>query len=300
MRLTGVHLLLTYTCNLECEHCFVWSSPWQPGTMTVDGLDEIIRQSADLGSVEWLYFEGGEPFLLYPILLRGVREAAARGFKVGIVSNGYWATTARDGIEWLRPMQGLVHHLSVSRDSYHGRGQFCEQADNACAAADELGIPTGTIAIAAPETTSAGRAMGQLPNGESAVVYRGRAAVKLSPRAGERPLATFTECPCEDLREPGRVHVDPFGNVHICQGISLGNVFETPLARICAEYDPDAHPIVGPILRGGPAELIREHDVPHREFYGDACHACYEARVALRERYSAVLVPDQMYGVVEA
>ena len=92
MTLSGLHLLLTYQCNLECDHCFVWGSPWQSGTMTLDVIREALDQAADLGSVKWIYFEGGEPFLYYPVLLEGVRRAAGRGFKVGIVSNGYWAT----------------------------------------------------------------------------------------------------------------------------------------------------------------------------------------------------------------
>ena len=27
MNLTGLHLLLTYRCNYDCDHCFVWSGP---------------------------------------------------------------------------------------------------------------------------------------------------------------------------------------------------------------------------------------------------------------------------------
>jgi molybdenum cofactor biosynthesis enzyme MoaA len=38
MRLTGLHLLLTYQCTLECGHCFTWGSPWQSGTMTLQDI----------------------------------------------------------------------------------------------------------------------------------------------------------------------------------------------------------------------------------------------------------------------
>jgi MoaA/NifB/PqqE/SkfB family radical SAM enzyme len=127
-------------------------------------------------------------------------------------------------------------------------------------------------------------------------MYRGRAAVNLAPRAEGKDWEQFTCCPHEDLREPGRVHVDPLGHVHICQGISLGNVFERPLKEICAAYDPDRHPITGPLLEGGPAELMRRAGLPHAERYGDACHLCYETRRALRARYPDILTPDQMYG----
>ena len=70
-------------------------------------------------------------------------------------------------------------------------------------------------------------------------------------------------CPHEDLREPGRVHLDPLGNVHICQGVVIGNLFETPLKEICENYDADAHPICGPLLAGGPAALVTEYNLPH-------------------------------------
>jgi MoaA/NifB/PqqE/SkfB family radical SAM enzyme len=296
MTLTGLHLLLTYQCNLECDHCFVWGSPWQSGTMTLDVIQEALDQAAALGSVRWIYFEGGEPFLYYPVLLEGVRRAAGRGFKVGIVSNGYWATATPDATEWLKPFVGLIQDLSVSSDLYHRSETLDRFARNVRAAAEALGIPLGTISVAQPEAVNVTLSVGQLPEGESAVMYRGRAAEKLARRAVPRPWTEFTECPHEDLREPGRVHLDPLGNVHICQGISLGNIFRTSLKDICDGYDPDAHPVTGPLLRGGPAELARRHALPVQDRYADACHLCYEARRALRTQCPDVLMPDQMYG----
>ena len=127
-------------------------------------------------------------------------------------------------------------------------------------------------------------------------MYRGRAAVKLSGRARQHPWSEFTACPHEDLREPGRVHVDPLGNLHICQGIIIGNVFQTPLKEICARFNPDAHPITGPLLRGGPIRLVEQYGLAHRAAYADACHLCYEARRDLRERFQEILAPDQVYG----
>ncbi len=63
IQLSGVHILLTYTCNYECDHCFVWGGPFKEGTLTLDQLDEILTQAENLRTVEWIYFEGGEPFL---------------------------------------------------------------------------------------------------------------------------------------------------------------------------------------------------------------------------------------------
>ena len=161
------------------------------------------------------------------------------------------------------------------------------------------------ISVASPEDNGAEGASGQLPHGTSRLIYRGRAVAELSPRApAVHPWQSFTECPYEDLREPGRVHVDPMGEVHVCQGISIGNVFRDSLARICERYDPDAHPVIGPLLAGGPAELARRYGLSPRgsagdSRYADACHLCYETRLALRQRFPEILAPDQMYGAFE-
>jgi len=295
MKLSGLHLLLTYECNLECDHCFVWGSSWQSGTMNLAQIREILRQGIELGTVEWVYFEGGEPFLYYPILQRAVQEASEMGFRVGVVSNGYWATSNEDALEWLSPLAGLIQDLSISSDLYHWDEKLSRQAKFASDAAEQLNIPVGLISIAQPEADDTLVAKGQLPIGESAMMYRGRAAHKLAGRARLHAWDEFTECPFENLREPSRVHVDPFGNLHICQGIVIGNLFEISLSDICRSFDADAHVITGPLLAGGPRELVLRYDLPHEDAYADACHLCDHARRELRARFPEILIPDQMY-----
>jgi MoaA/NifB/PqqE/SkfB family radical SAM enzyme len=265
--------------------------------MTLERIEKILDQAEDLGTVDWVYFEGGEPFLYYPILVRGVSSAAERGFKVGVVSNAYWAVADRDAHEWLRPLAGKTEDLGISSDLFHGDEKLSEQARTAQEIAERLEIPSGILTIARPEETCVAGTRGQIPPGEYPVMYRGRAAETLAPSAPRHPWTDFTECPHEDLREPGRVHVDPFGNVHACHGISLGNVFETPLRKICAGYDPDRHPITGPLLEGGPVALARRYRVEHEEGYADACHLCDATRRALRGRFPDILTPDQVYGI---
>ena len=70
----------------------------------------------------------------------------------------------------------------------------------------------------------------------------------------------------------------------------------TPLAAICASYDPAEHQLPGPLLHGGPAELVGRYGLPHDGGYADACHLCDQARHALRGRFPEALTPDQMYG----
>ena len=287
MKLEGLHILLTYQCTCECDHCFVWGSPRQRGTLSLVQIESILAQAKKEG-ITSIYFEGGEPFLYYPILTKSVHRAADLGFSVGIVTNAYWASSVTDAEEWLRPFAKRLADLTVSSDVFHCGERLGECAQNAIVAAKRLNIPTGMISIDQPED-----------KGEAPVMYRGRAAKKIAGRASSHPWDGFTTCPHEDLSEPGRVHLDPLGNIHICQGISAGNVFQTSLKEICDKYNGDTHPICGPLLSGGPAALISEYNIPHAESYADACHMCYEARIKLRDRFPEYLKPDQMYGVMK-
>ncbi|NOH02490.1 MAG: radical SAM protein [Chloroflexi bacterium] len=298
MKLTGLHILLTYQCTYECDHCFVWGSPWQTGTLTYGQIEQVLGQAKEAG-VASIYFEGGEPFLYYAVLVKAVHKAAEMGFSVGIVTNAYWANTADDAEEWLKPFAGRLADLTISSDLFHNDELMSRNARNVDEAARRLNIPLGIISVCQPEETDAALSHGTIESGGSAVMYRGRAVEKLVSRAASHPWEEFDSCPHEDLREPGRVHLDPLGNLHICQGLVIGNLFEKPLKQICDEYDADVHPICGLLLVGGPAALVTEYNLEHASHYADACHLCYEARTTLRARFPAILAPDQMYGTME-
>lgn len=294
--LSGLHLLLTYECNFECDHCFVWGGPDRAGTMNVETVERILQEAERLGTIEWIYFEGGEPFLHYELLCSGVERARQKGFRVGIVTNAFWASSEEEAMNRLRPLAGLVDDLSISEDLYHGSDEDPPTTRLARRAAGQLGIPVDFISVAQPSSAGVSPASGKMPAGESAVVFRGRAAEKLAAQVPHQPWRIFGACPWEDLRHPERLHVDAFGNLHVCQGISIGNLLQRPLTEIMRDYDPDGHPVVGPLLAGGPAALVDEYGLPHRQAYADACQLCYQARCLLRPRFPGELTPAQMYG----
>jgi pyruvate-formate lyase-activating enzyme len=194
MKLTGLHFLLTYQCTFECNHCFVWGSPRQSGTMTLRDIRHFLRQAVDAGTITSVAFEGGEPFLYYATLLDGVRLAHDMGFAVSLVSNAYWATDVEDAVAWLRPFAGLIKSLSVSSDLYHYNEQISRQSRNAEAAAEQLGISTGLMTIALAGTPDAVTVVGELPPGETGVMYRGRAAARLAPRYARQPWEQYAAC----------------------------------------------------------------------------------------------------------
>jgi hypothetical protein len=294
--LKGLHFLLTYTCTFECDHCFVYSSPHAEGTFTINQIREVLGEAQKIRTIDNVYFEGGEAFMFYPVMVEGIRLARDMGFKTGIVTNAYWATSGEDAELWLKPLSDLgISDLSISDDAFHFGDDEDNNAKNALAAAEKLGVPVGSICIEKPEI-EVDQTDGKPVVGGGALL-KGRAVEKLADGLPMKKFEELTECNFEDLRNPKRVHLDSYGNVHLCQGILMGNMWKTPLSELVRDYDPDKHPICGPILRGGPARLAEELEVTHEDEYVSECHLCYELRKAVIDRFPEYLGPRQVYGL---
>ncbi|GAH85948.1 unnamed protein product, partial [marine sediment metagenome] len=165
--------------------------------------------------------------------------------------------------------------------------------------AKKLGLPVDSICIEKP-TVKTGRDKEHnkgAPVIGGNVMFRGRAVEKLVEGLPKKPWKEFTECPEEDLKDPKRIHLDSYGNVHVCQGLSMGNMWEIPLSKLVKNYDADLHPICGPLLKGGPALLAKEYNIKHDDEYVDACHFCYLIRLALLDEFPKYLAPRQVYGI---
>jgi hypothetical protein len=296
--LTGLHFLLTYRCNSECDHCFLYCSPRSQGTFTISQIRKLLDEAKKIGTIEMIYFEGGEAFLYYPVMLEGIRMARNAGFKTGVVTNAYFATDKEDIKLWLESLAELgISDLSISNDPYHYEDEKDNPAIRAQEAAKELGIPAGEIHIEEPSVTAEeGQKKGEPVIGGS-TMFRGRAVEKLVKGLPRRNWEELNECLHEELESPKRVHLDSYGNVHICQGLSMGKAWETPLSELVKNYDAASHPICGPLVRGGPALLAKEYGVEHEDAYVDACHFCYLTRLALLDRFPQYLAPRQVYGL---
>jgi MoaA/NifB/PqqE/SkfB family radical SAM enzyme len=287
-------------CNSTCDHCFVYSSPNAPGTFTSNQIRRLLNEAIKIGTIEWIYFEGGEPFLFYPIMLEGIKISRNMGFKVGVVTNAYFATDDKDIEIWLKPLFELrIADLSISNDPYHYEDDIENPAIRARKVALKLKMPSKEIHIDKPVvTTDVDKGLGKgNPVVGGSTMFRGRAVEKLLAGLPQRSWADLNECPYEDLETPKRVHLDPYGNVHLCQGLSMGNAWEEPLSEIVKKYDATSHPICSPLLRGGPALLAKEYQVKHDDMYVDACHFCYMIRLQLLDRFPQYLTPRQVYGL---
>lgn len=278
--LTGIHFLISYGCSAECDHCFLWGSPRRNAAMTPESLDAFLDAAVALETVTGVCAEGGESFLRYDLVRHFLRGATARGLKPSALTNASWVTSrelARRRVAELLEA-GLVS-LGVSTDQWHRKTVPVERVDKLLEVCAELGLAANRM-----ETELGG------------VMFRGRAAAVLAPQMPVRPAAELTKCPHENLAAPARVHLDCYGRLHLCQGLNVGPGGPVEAWR---SYQPAAHPIVAPLLEGGPyalGQMAARHGFALREGYVDACHLCYEARRALRSRFPELLGPDEMYG----
>ncbi len=298
--LTGIHFLLTYACNYTCDHCFLYCSPNSKGTFTLAQIKQVLDEAVKIGTIEWVFFEGGEPFLYYPVMVEGLRLAKELGFKIGLVSNSYWATSVEDAELWLKPISEIgISDFSISNDTFHYGNEELNLSKRAEKAAKNFNLPLSSICIDEP-TVEMGidkdHEKGE-PVIKGGAMFRGRAVETLTEGLPRRSWEEMTKCPYEDLEGLGRVHLDPFGNVHICQGLSIGNFWETPLSKLIKNYDANSHPICGPLIRGGPVQLVREYRINHEDKYIDECHLCYLSRLSLISKFPQYLAPKQVYGI---
>ena len=105
--LSSIHFLLTYQCNIGCDHCFLYCGPRAPGVFTAVDLERALDQICQVASISAVCYEGGEPTLYFPLLLEGLRLAQQRHLETSIVTNAYWATSVHDAELWISPMLAL-------------------------------------------------------------------------------------------------------------------------------------------------------------------------------------------------
>ena len=296
--LDAVHLLMTYRCTRSCSHCFHFGSPNNEQVMTAAQLKRYLKSIKSVPSVKWIFFEGGEPTLYFPLLIEGLKVAHEMGFHTAVVTNGFWIPSIRDMIPWLRQFRDVhLNLLQISVDELHENTRLEPLQRDIVDAAGRAGMLCQFLGVSEPapdDEPLEARRGATIVDGE--IVYRGRAAHLLVEPQSKWLWSSFDECPHENLMDPYRIHVEVYGHVMVCDGISIGNLGKNSLHEILEAYTPEEHPIVGPLLEGGPAQLATTHEVKHKRGYVDACHLCYGIRRQLRKEFPRLLSPGILYG----
>jgi hypothetical protein len=297
-----LHILLTYRCTLKCDHCDVFGSPQAKGAMSFQRVKALLKEAAIISSIRWIYYEGGEPFLVYPLLLKGIHSAKQMGFEVGVITNGSFARNNEAATQYLRPLIKLgLSRLCVSNDHYHYRDPTSSPAKRTIQIARQLNLDTIEIQVGAPnEILAETEPLFPLADfrdcATRSLMLIGRATKHLATGLPENLTNETPGCPYHDLADPKKISVEPYGYLHICQGIALGNVWDKPLSDILKHSRPVDNPVLGPIIRGGPVELGQIYHTQPVQVTNDPCWYCYQVRSSLLDRFPQVLAPRQVYG----
>jgi MoaA/NifB/PqqE/SkfB family radical SAM enzyme len=111
------------TCNLTCEHCFVWSALNKRDDLTLAEFDKL---TAELGSLENLYTSGGEPFMREDFAeVVGLFLDRNRVQRVYTPSNGFYPDKTVAALRKILPHPGLKGYaVELSLDGmpeYHNQ-----------------------------------------------------------------------------------------------------------------------------------------------------------------------------------
>ena len=80
--------------------------------------------------------------------------------------------------------------------------------------------------------------------------------------------------------------------------MASGSLAAIRLSQVVQGYEPMEHPVLGPLIAGGPTALAERTGVGTESHFVSECHACYEIRRVLRlePEYRPLLGPNQVYG----
>jgi hypothetical protein len=325
LKIQGIAAIVTYRCNLSCSHCFFDGSDSR-ARLSTEILGRALGDvSADIG---WLHFTGGEP-LLDPEHLIGLLGEVRRCFRgdIGIASNGYWGREPDRARELVRRLKDLgVNGISLSVDAFHQPRVSLEAVAAAAAAVAEAGLKNHSWLVAClrtgrdPESLGANRrtreavqrlsATTGLPVAETGVRSIGRGS-GIGPARSGNPSTGPSDIPqgmCRDLAcclgragpfDPQMIWIDPYANVMICYGLTIGSLQRSSLREILADYDPLSHPLLESLVRAGPKGVYalagRLGAPPGRGPFDGECDLCFHSRRALREHYPELLAPAECY-----
>lgn len=317
--ISGITWITTYNCNFNCDHCF-FETQGNNKYMEPELIERALSGFKYSDKMFWQHLSGGEIFL-QPDTLFSIIEKIQQHFKgnIGLSTNGYWATSKEKTETLLQKLQQHgINGLAVSADYYHTPFMNKQSVQNLLTALttsnmkvhsylmgarlDERVAYSTKVNTKAEELANELKPFADFPLAPTTVRSIGKGSRINQPKENPLPTGYCTElCTCLGTRtpfNPAMVWIDPYGNVMICYGIIIGNLYKQSLNEIIENYHPEQNPILKALSDMGPQSLhnlATEHMVALPEKYFDECDLCYTTRKALRKIYPAVLGPDECY-----
>lgn len=278
-KLFRISLILTYSCNAECRHCFFECGPDRKEVMSLELGKKAIDEAANLNA-KWISLTGGEPFLQRDLLFDLLEYTDLNGLNSEIVTNCYWAETQKTAEKILSQLKlkGL-DVINISLDDFHQEFIPIKKVVNAYNAALNLGLKIVIMITVAKDSEIEGNIIQTLLNDTkiqkigTPLIQKPNALLIESPvtPAGRGANITVTNLTTVNMIKCSEVirdiGVGPNGDIYPCCGplaskLNLGNLNKNSLENLL-ESSLEI-PLINKIRNG--TNLM--------EFYASKCHAC--------------------------
>lgn len=293
-----VALQITQKCNIVCDHCWISSGPERTAQMDISEALGYIDQAKELGTVEWISFTGGEPFLLPDMLEALIAYAHDKGFHTECVTNCFWALTVEDAEKKLKQLvEAGLEVINISSDDFHQRHIPFDRVRNCYLIAKQLGLKIVVMCALSRSSTLRISEISRLLGGERITIASGyrspERASSLAVETGFIPVGRGESIPehewligCGSLAGSCRtvlrdIGITPSGEVMPCcsaAGLTkvakVGNALEHTLRVLLKEAHMNK--LFRVLSSEGPLGLWRCVGFYPLKSFVNKCHLCYE------------------------
>lgn len=270
------------------------------------------------GNTAKIHLTGGEPFLYFDRLAQIVEQAYKLNLKglEYIETNASWATNTseiRDKLKFL-DAKGM-EKIKISWDIFHAEFIEPELVLRLKEVAQEVLGPDRVLVRWLKYLQEPVRIRG-LQEGTKKDIYcqalkqdscrfTGRAAFKLAGLIPGSAMLSFSgnHCKSEILGAKG-VHIDPYGNVFSgqCSGMAVGNIHQTPLDQLWAQFDPGRTPFWKNLIDSGPTSFLTQAQAEGYipiDKYATKCHLCTHLRRFFFDKklFWPIITPEECYSL---
>jgi MoaA/NifB/PqqE/SkfB family radical SAM enzyme len=293
--LRNIGLIVTYKCQVACPHCIIEAGPHRKEEMALNDALNWIQQAAYYrnGYIKVLSLTGGEPFYNADNLKQLVIHGEKYGLIVSVVTNAFWATTAKEALRILREFSA-IKMLAISTDEYHQQAIPFERVKNAIFAAKECGIPYNIHVCTENDNNEEYKTiieklleLTEMDTINTAVTFPAGRALKtigiLKHEISEEPPISACAAGSSPIIFPdGRIIacIGPVIDLQSSHPLVLGNLRENSLHEILDKAE--LNPILHTVRVWGPKKLISiikearlTQYLPKGYIKDSVCNACY-------------------------
>lgn len=298
MDLNRLEFSVTDLCSSNCKHCSVKNNKGQKAHIDKFSAVDVVKKVSEKYKLESIMTFGGEP-LLFPESVFAIHKTA---FDAGIpsrqiITNGYWTNDLLkiEEIAFNLSESG-VNKILISVDAFHQEYipiEAVKKAARALQKHDSIELKWSPCWVVSEKDNNPYNEMTNLILKEleefkieigrgNIISPEGAALENLKeylPAKQNLLKARCTDMPYTDpLDAIKSISIEPNGDVAVCRGFTIGNVFTEDIAAILDNYNPYENPYMKIILENGMAGLLevarnKGIEVETQDFYS-VCDLC--------------------------